>query len=81
MMTHEIVAAEVRAQMARQRVTSRSIARRMGWSGTYLSRRLTGSVAFNVTDLAAIAGLLDLPVSAFLESPAGLGGGVRTLLT
>jgi transcriptional regulator with XRE-family HTH domain len=54
--------------MARRQVTSRSIARKMGWSEIYMSRRLTGSVPFNVTDLAAIADLLDVPVATFFET-------------
>src|SRR5258708_39942767 len=70
---HEIIAAEVRAQLARQRRSGRSVALQLGWSSVYMSRRLTGTVPFNVTDLAAIAGVLDVPVIVFFQGP-----GVRT---
>src|SRR5580693_7898809 len=70
---HELIAAEVRAQLARQRRSGRSVALQLGWSSVYMSRRLTGAVPFNVTDLAAIAGVLDVPVITFFQGP-----GVRT---
>jgi len=43
----------------------------LGCTPPYLSRRLTGQIPFNVSDLAAIAGLLDLPVSTFFQVVAG----------
>jgi len=70
-LTHQDVAAEIRAQFARRRLTGRKAAAELGWTGPYLSRRLTGAVPFNVTDLAAIAQLLDLPVSMFFEMGPG----------
>lgn len=69
--THEFVAAEVRAQLARRRVSSRRICLLLGCTPPYLSRRLTGQIPFNVSDLAAIAELLDLPVGAFFQVAAG----------
>lgn len=61
--------------MARHQRSARSIALELGWTETYLSRRLTGSIPFNVAELDAIAGLLDVPVQVFFEGP----GNVRDL--
>jgi transcriptional regulator with XRE-family HTH domain len=66
---HEAVAAEVRAYLGRQRRSGASVALELGWTQVYMSRRLTGAVAFDVNDLAAIAGVLDVPVTAFFEGP------------
>lgn len=63
------VAAEVRAQLARAQWTGRSMALRLGWTQPYISRRLTGEVPFDVNDLAAIAAVLGIPVSAFFDVP------------
>jgi len=71
---HEEVAAEVRAQLARKRRSARSVAFQLGWKQGYLSRRVTGETPFTIDDLAAIAEVLDVPVTAFF---AGTGR-VRT---
>jgi len=60
-----IVAGEVRAHLARQRISGRQAAVRLGWTAPYLSRRLTGEIPFNVADLEAIAHLLGIPVTSF----------------
>ena len=76
--THEIVAAEVRAEMARQRISGRQAARRLGWTQPYLSRRLTGDIPFDVADLADLADLLGVQVSVFFPQNRGtLAGGLR----
>ena len=59
------VAAEVRAQLARAHWTGSRLARELGWTQPYTSRRLTGEVPFDVNDLDAIAGALGVPVSSF----------------
>lgn len=66
------VAAEVRAWMGRRRRSGRSVAIELGWTEIYLSRRLTGKVPFDVADLAALAELLEVPVSEFFESNQGI---------
>jgi len=49
----------------------------LGWKQTYMSRRLTGAVPFDVDDLAALAELLDVPIGQFF--PDNLtSGGLRT---
>src|SRR5258707_6801554 len=68
MVTQETVAAEVRAWLGRRNRSGRSIARELGWTEPYLSRRLTGTVPFDVADLVAIADLLDVSVTAFFDS-------------
>jgi transcriptional regulator with XRE-family HTH domain len=84
----ESVAAEVRAYLGRARLSGRAAALRLGWTQQYMSRRLTGLTPFDVADLAAIADMLDVPVTAFFEGrreaiiPSLAGGigvpGIRT---
>ena len=77
---HQTVAAEVRAELARQRISGRQAARRLGWTQQSLSRRLTGDIPFDVAELAELAALLGVPVTAFFpqDSPKVLvSGGLR----
>lgn len=67
--SRESIAAEVRAQMARHRRSGRSVALEIGWNQAYLSRRLTGEIAFNTDELVAIAEVLDVPVVSFFQGP------------
>lgn len=62
---HEWVADEVRAALARRRISGRQAAREIGWNPNYIARRLDGRTAFDVNDLAALAALLDVPVTTF----------------
>lgn len=61
------VAGEVRAEMARKRMTGRELSRLTGKSQPYWSRRLTGDVALDVDDLDAVAALLDVPMTVFFR--------------
>lgn len=61
----EQVAEEVRALLARRRLSARAAARLLGWTPNYLSRRMTGVAPFDVDDLAALAKLLSVPVTTF----------------
>ena len=67
------VAAEVRAHLARQRLSGRQAAIRLGWTQPYMSRRLTGEIPFDVADLEAIADLLGIPATAFFQRPRHTG--------
>jgi transcriptional regulator with XRE-family HTH domain len=80
MQKHDDVAAEVRAHLARRRISGRRLAAQLGMTEPYLSRRLTGAVPFNVNDLSAIADYLELPVASFFDAPEGARMilGVRT---
>jgi transcriptional regulator with XRE-family HTH domain len=69
MTSAQAVAAEVRANLARQRISGRQAALRLGWTPPYLSRRLIGEIPFDVADLQKMADLLDLPVTAFFDAP------------
>lgn len=58
-----LVAAEIRAELARQRMTHGRLAEELGVSRAYLSRRLNGDTPLSITDVAAIAGILGVPVA------------------
>lgn len=67
------IADEVRAEMARQRLSGVRAAKALGWTQNYIQRRLSGTVPFDVADLQAIADLLEVPVSKFFEvTPIGV---------
>ena len=61
----DLVAAEIRAELARQRVSHAALAGQLGVSRPYLSRRLSGETPLSVADVARIAELLGVPVSQF----------------
>jgi transcriptional regulator with XRE-family HTH domain len=60
---NESVAAEVRAEMARQRRSQTDLAGALNWTQVFLSRRLTGTVAFTTDEIEAVAGELGIPLS------------------
>lgn len=66
---NERVATEVRAELGRQRISVNELARRLGWSQPYLSRRVSGTVAFDLTDLERIANELRIGVTALIAEP------------
>lgn len=57
------VAEEVRSWMARRRLSGVRLAQQIDRTQAYVSRRLTGEVAFDVDDLERIAQALDVPVA------------------
>ena len=57
------VAEEVRALLARRRISGVQFAKQIGKSQPYFSRRLNGDVAFDLDDLEAIAKVLDIDVT------------------
>jgi hypothetical protein len=69
------IAAEVRAELARQKMSVSEAARQLGWTQSFLQRRVMGDRGFEASELAAVAGLLDVPVQVFFEGP----GNVRDL--
>ena len=66
-MAREDIAAEVRAWLGRRNRRQSNVAAELGWTEAYLSRRLTGVVAFSTDDLEAVAGVLNVPVARFLD--------------
>jgi len=67
---NDSVAAEIRAEMARQRVTGAELARRLGVSGPWVNYRLNGKQPFDTDDLERVAEALDRPVTHFLPGRA-----------
>jgi len=81
----ETVAAEVRAHIARQRRSASNVALELGWTQTYLWRRLNGRVSFDLNDLEEIAAVLGVPPTAFFSQGGRLhskpaAGGLRGAL-
>ena len=70
MQTSVDVASEVRAAMARKRVKQNQLAEALGLHQSAISRRLSGEIEFSITDLVAIAKLLDVPLADLLPIPA-----------
>jgi len=62
----ERVGATVRAELRRRKVTQAQLAKVLGLSQMAVSRRLTGSVAFDVNELAATAGYLGVDLASLL---------------
>lgn len=62
------VAEEVRAHLARRRMSGRELARRLGVSPQWVSQRTRGVVSMSIDDLEAVAWVLGVPVSAFLPA-------------
>ena len=67
-MTHSLsdLNPTVRAEMARRGETQTTLAPKIGLTQSGLSRRLTGTAEWTVTDLYRLAQVFDLPLSTFL---------------
>jgi predicted XRE-type DNA-binding protein len=63
------IAAEVRAEIARQNKTMRDLAPVLGIAHSGLSLRVKGDVAFRGEELVALAASLGVPVERFLSVP------------
>ena len=66
--THRI-AGNVRAEVARRRVSQAAIAEHLGLSQPGVSRRLRGVTAFSAAELVAVAELLGVTAASLLEDP------------
>jgi transcriptional regulator with XRE-family HTH domain len=64
------VAANVRAELARHRITQTEVAERLGVSRQNVAQRLNGTVDFRVGELISIASMLGISI-------ADLVGGVK----
>lgn len=73
----ELAAEEIRVLLARRRISASELARRIGVTQPYISRRLTGEIALDVDDLQAIADALGVAVVELL--PASAKGGPRAI--
>lgn len=72
-MTHaQRVGASVRAEMARHGITQQDLAAALGITQTAVSRRIRGTVPFDVAELPLVAAAIGCDVDTLLR-PAGLG--------
>lgn len=62
----ELVAEEIRVLLARRKMSASELARRMGVTQPYISRRLTGDTPLDVDDMATIARVLGVTVGDLL---------------
>jgi len=58
----EYTAREIRAHLGRERISVSELARRLGWSQSYLARRVDGRVAFDLNDLERITDELGIRI-------------------
>ena len=59
---NEHVGNEIRAEMARRRLSQTDLASALGWTQVALSRRLTSAVALSTDEIEHIAEVLHVPV-------------------
>ena len=64
------VAANIRAEIARRRLSQRLVAEHLGISQPAFSARMSGKTALDVDDLLAIADLLGVPAADLLKDAA-----------
>ena len=72
-MTHSLpehITREVRAELARQRVTQRQVAEWLGISQPQVAARLAGEIEFRPSELDRLASALGVSVTTFLPTPA-----------
>lgn len=69
--TRMTIAANVAAELKRQRWTGRSAAAALGLSQPYVARRLSGDTDLSGSDLALFAAFLKVPVSVFFDANRG----------
>lgn len=62
------VAAELRAEIARQRRTQGDLAQALGWTQQYLSRRLTGATPLSLDDVEKLARILGIPLAELVAT-------------
>ena len=66
----QVVAAEIRAEMARQRITAKELSSATGIATATLSRKLHAVTGLSLDDLFRIAEALDIPASRLVSGPA-----------
>lgn len=83
--TAQTVAANLAAELTRQRWSARKAALALGLTNVYVSRRVSGDVECSASDLAMFATFLDIPITRFFagvntNGPASEEAGPRALL-
>ncbi len=71
------VAAEIRAELGRQKLSQAELARRLGKTEMYVSRRLADGTSLDLGDLLAMADVLRVSVGVLLPTtdPAEIAAG------
>jgi transcriptional regulator with XRE-family HTH domain len=64
------IAAEIRAEIARQKKTQRDVAAMLGMTLPSIQFRLSGERSFRAEEIAALAEKLGVPVDQFLSAAA-----------
>ena len=64
----EAVAAELRSELARNRISASKVAFAIGKDQPWISRRLTGQVAFDLDDLDAITQVMGISPSELMAA-------------
>lgn len=66
----QATAANLRAELARRRMSGRELARRIHKPPMWIQRRLAGTLDITLDDLALICGALDIPMASVIEEAA-----------
>lgn len=78
---NDVVAANIRAELARAGITKRAAALNTGLTPMYVNRRLSGEVELSINDLVTFASLLGIDTAVLLEgtknAPTPKGGGKK----
>lgn len=69
--TAQRVAAEIRAEMARQGVTAPTVAQATDMSRSTLHRKLTDRATFTIAEAAAVCATLGVPLSEMVRRAEG----------
>jgi transcriptional regulator with XRE-family HTH domain len=64
------VAANVRAELARQRKPQKALREHLGISRVTMHRRITGQSPFDADELVGIAEFLDIPIGTLFQTQA-----------
>lgn len=67
---NQATAEQLRATLARRRITGTRLAEMLGTNAMWAQRRMSGSVPITVNDLDRIATALDVPLSDLLPEKA-----------
>jgi transcriptional regulator with XRE-family HTH domain len=65
---NELSRGAISAELTRQGLSQRALARKLGWSQQYLWRRLAGTFPLSTTDLEDVAAALGVPVTKLLPT-------------
>lgn len=68
----ERIAANVRAELARQQRSGSSLSKSLDWSQAAMARRLSGRIPFNVDELDRIAAELNVSLSYLILGVEGV---------